>query len=58
LRKSDKKDKAKLYDIADDLRWKSKKNHTLKHFVERVKIYSEEGFPFRMIRLPVKEVSK
>jgi superfamily II DNA or RNA helicase len=58
LRKSDKKDKAKLYDIADDLRWKSRKNHTLKHFVERVKIYSEEGFPFRMIRLPVKEVTK
>lgn len=55
LRKSDKKDTAKLYDITDDLRWKNHKNHTLKHFVERVKLYSEEGFPYRMIKLPVKE---
>ena len=53
LRKSEKKDKAHLYDISDDLRWKSRKNHTLKHFVERVKIYSEEGFPYKMIKLPV-----
>lgn len=55
LRKSDKKTKAKLYDISDDMRWKNRKNHTLKHFVERVKIYSEEGFNFRMIKLPIKE---
>ena len=55
LRKSDKKTKAKLYDISDDMRWKTRKNHTLKHFVERVKIYSEEGFNFRMIKLPIKE---
>jgi superfamily II DNA or RNA helicase len=53
LRKSEKKDSACLYDISDDLRWKSHKNHTLKHFVERVKIYSEEGFPFKMIKLPL-----
>lgn len=53
LRKSEKKEKACLYDVSDDLRWKSRKNHTLKHFVERVKIYSEEGFPYRMIKLPL-----
>lgn len=53
LRKSEKKDKACLYDISDDLRWKTRKNHTLKHFVERVKIYTEEGFPYRMIKLPL-----
>jgi len=53
LRKSEKKDTAKLYDISDDLRWKSRKNHTLKHFVERIKIYSEEGFPYKMIKLPL-----
>jgi superfamily II DNA or RNA helicase len=53
LRKSEKKTKAKLYDISDDLRWKSRKNHTLKHFVERVKIYSEEGFPYQMIKIPL-----
>jgi len=53
LRKSEKKDKAQLYDISDDLRWKTRKNHTLKHFVERVKIYSEEGFPYKLIKLPI-----
>ena len=38
LRKSDGKDRATLYDIADDLRWKKHMNFTLKHFVERTKI--------------------
>ena len=55
LRKSDKKDKARLYDVADDLHWKSHKNHTLKHFIERVRIYSEEQFSYRMVKLPIKE---
>lgn len=47
LRTSDSKSEATLYDIADDLTWKSKKNHTILHFVERIKIYSEEKFPYR-----------
>lgn len=55
LRKSDRKDKARLYDFADDLHWKSSKNHTLKHFIERVRIYSEEQFPYRMVKLPIKD---
>jgi superfamily II DNA or RNA helicase len=56
LRKSERKDKARLYDIADDLHWKSKKNHTLKHFIERVKIYNEESFDYKMVKIPIKEV--
>jgi superfamily II DNA or RNA helicase len=56
LRKSERKDKARLYDIADDLHWKSKKNHTLKHFIERVKIYNEESFEYKMVKIPIKEV--
>lgn len=47
LRTSDSKSEATLYDIADDLTWKSKKNHTILHFVERIKIYNEEKFPYR-----------
>ena len=47
LRTSESKMKATLYDIADDLSWKSKKNHTILHFVERIKIYNEEKFPYR-----------
>lgn len=42
LRKSKTKDKAVLYDIADDCG----KNYTLNHFVERVKLYNEEEFEY------------
>ena len=38
----------KIYDIADDLHWKSNKNFTLNHAAERVKIYSKERFKFKM----------
>ena len=38
----------KIYDIADDLHWKSNKNYTLDHAAERVKIYSKERFKFKM----------
>jgi len=46
LRLSDNKDTATLYDLADDLRYGAYTNFTLKHYEERVKIYSEEKFPF------------
>ena len=42
LRKGKSKVKAKLYDIADDLSTRSRKNYTLNHFIERVKIYVQE----------------
>ena len=54
LRKSDGKDRATLYDIADDLRWKKHMNFTLKHFVERTKIYNEEKFPFKIYKIGLK----
>jgi len=54
LRKSDKKDLARLYDIGDDLSWKSYKNHTLRHFMERMKIYKSEGFDFKLVNIPLK----
>ncbi len=41
-----KSDKAKADMIADDLRYGPYTNFTLKHYEERVKIYSEEKFPF------------
>ena len=37
-----------VYDIADDLHWKSNKNYTLNHSGERVKIYSKEKFKFKI----------
>lgn len=54
LRQSDNKDKATLYDIADDLRFKKHMNFTLRHFVERVKIYTEEKFPFKIYNIGIK----
>ena len=48
LRKSDTKEEATLFDIADDLSWKSKKNYTLLHFMERIKLYNEEQFPYKI----------
>lgn len=44
LRKAQNKTIAKLFDISDDLCWKSKKNHTYRHYEERMKIYESEKF--------------
>jgi superfamily II DNA or RNA helicase len=46
LRLGENKDTATLYDIADDLRYGPYTNFTLKHYEERIKIYSEEKFVF------------
>jgi hypothetical protein len=46
LRLGENKDSATLYDIADDLRHGPHTNFTLKHYEERIKIYSEEKFVF------------
>ena len=54
LRKSDTKSSASLYDIADDLTFKERKNYTLNHFMERVKIYSSEQFPYHIYTIPIK----
>lgn len=51
------KDIATLYDIADDLKYKNNANYTLKHFVERLKIYASEKFKFRVYNIEMKEPS-
>lgn len=48
LRVSKKKNSAELIDLSDDLSWKSKKNHTLKHFQERLKQYDSEEHNYRI----------
>ena len=55
LRKSDKKEKATLYDIADDISYKSRKNYTLNHLIERIKIYNEENFNYDIKNIPLKK---
>jgi superfamily II DNA or RNA helicase len=54
LRKGDNKDSATLYDIADDFRIGKHTNFTLKHFVERVKIYEEEKFSYKFYKIDIK----
>ena len=54
LRKSAGKDGATLYDIADDLTWKTRKNFTIQHFVERMKIYNEEKFDYKIYPVNLK----
>lgn len=54
LRKGNGKEKATLYDIVDDLQWKEKENFAVQHFKERVKIYSAEGFEFKIYNVDIK----
>ena len=55
LRKGKDKVKAKLYDIADDITIGSRKNYTLNHFIERIKIYVSEQFNYDIISINLKE---
>ena len=42
-----------VFDIADDLSWKSKKNYTLNHAIERIKIYAKEKFQTKTYEVPI-----
>jgi len=55
LRKSDSKSQCTLYDIADDLQYKKSVNHTLRHLYERVKIYNEEQFDYKMYKIKLEQ---
>ena len=55
LRKGNQKTKATLYDIADDISTKSRKNYTLNHLIERIKIYNEENFNYDIVNIPLKK---
>ena len=55
LRQSEGKEIATLYDISDDLRVGKYMNYTLKHMVERTKIYNEEAFPFKIYKIGLKD---
>jgi superfamily II DNA or RNA helicase len=51
LRLKDGKTHCNLYDLADDLHWKSWKNHTLNHAAERYKTYAEEQFDLKLVEV-------
>lgn len=54
LRMHETKEAAILYDIIDDLSYKSHKNYTLNHFEERSKIYDAEQFDYSIHVVPLK----
>lgn len=53
LRKSDDGSTTQLFDIADDLHWKSRQNFTLLHSAERVKIYTKEEFKHSIVQVDI-----
>jgi len=53
LRKSDDGTDTHLFDIADDLHVGAKKNFTLLHSGERIKIYNNEKFPYKIIKIGI-----
>ena len=53
LRKAEDSQNAVLYDIADDLSVGSFENYTLKHFKQRIEIYSTEEFPFKIFTVDI-----
>ena len=55
LRKGANKVKATLYDIADDCTYNERRNYTLNHFIERIKIYNEENFNYEIITIQLRK---
>ena len=53
LRKSENGQATKLFDLADDLHTKGRKNYALLHSEERVKIYNKEEFNYKIIEVPI-----
>ncbi len=58
LRTGTNKNKAILYDISDDCSSGNRKNYTLNHLMERIKIYVQENFNYRMITVELKSKEK
>ena len=55
LRKSETKEAMTLYDIADDFQYRKSVNYTLRHLYERVQIYNEEQFDYKIYKIKLEE---
>ena len=53
LRKSGNKKNVKLFDISDDMSWKSYKNYTFRHLLNRIEIYNSEKFDYNIKKIPL-----
>ena len=54
LRKSDNNEPTTLYDISDDISWEKRKNYSLLHSFERLKMYQKEQFDYSTVQLEIK----
>jgi len=54
LRKSDDGSTTILYDVIDNISWKSRKNFALVHAEERLRIYEKERFVHKTYKVPLK----
>ena len=43
----------KLFDISDDMSWKSYKNYTFRHLLNRIEIYNSEKFDYNIKKIPL-----
>jgi superfamily II DNA or RNA helicase len=55
LRTAEDKDSVRLFDVVDDLRKGKWINFTLRHYTERLKIYNDEQFPYKIHSYKLKE---
>ena len=53
LRKTDESTHVTIYDIVDDIKHRNRENYVLKHFKERLKIYTEEKFKFKLYKYDI-----
>ena len=51
LRQNDDKSKVKLFDVSDNISYKSRPNFTYRHFTQRLNIYKEEQFKYHINRI-------
>lgn len=49
LRLADGKTECDVYDVADDLSWRRRRNHTLRHAEQRLALYAREQLDYRVV---------
>jgi len=54
LRRSTSKSTILVFDIADDMSYRERRNFTLNHFLERLNIYNEEQFKYEISKVKLK----
>lgn len=48
------KSHATLFDVVDDFTYKKRENYSVKHFIERMKMYADEKFSFKIYKIQMK----